>query len=48
VPAARVGRTGGHDIQIGVGGQLLIDCPVAEAETRWRTGLSSRLAGRAA
>jgi phosphoribosylformylglycinamidine synthase len=48
VPAARVGRTGGHDIQIAVGGQLLVDCPVAEAETCWRTSLSSRLAGRAA
>ena len=30
------------------GGQVLIDCGVAEAETRWRSSLAAALDGRAA
>jgi len=48
VPAARIGRTGGGAIRISVDGQLAIDCAVSEAESRWRTSLAARLAGRAA
>jgi phosphoribosylformylglycinamidine synthase len=50
VPAARVGRTGGHRLRIAVdiGGVVAIDCAVAEAEARWGTALANWLDGRAA
>jgi phosphoribosylformylglycinamidine synthase len=48
VPAARVGRTGGHRIRIAVGDQMLVDCPVSEAEARWSASLANWLDGRAA
>jgi len=40
VPAARIGRTGGPRIRIGVGGNSAVDCALAEAETQWATGFS--------
>jgi phosphoribosylformylglycinamidine synthase len=48
VPAARIGRTGGTQITIAVDGQPVIACALAEAEARWRTGLSNWLGGQAA
>jgi phosphoribosylformylglycinamidine synthase len=48
VRAARIGRTGGDAIRISVDGEVVIDCPVAVAETRWSTALARMLEGRAA
>jgi len=48
VPAARIGRTGGDRIGIEIEGSRVIDCALAEAETRWRTSLSDWMEGRAA
>jgi len=41
VPARHVGRTGGQRIRIAVADAVTIDCPVAEAEARWASGLAS-------
>jgi phosphoribosylformylglycinamidine synthase len=48
VPAARVGRTGGSSIRIHVDGDLVLDCPVADAERRWATSLAGWMDGSAA
>jgi hypothetical protein len=48
IPAAHIGRTGGTSIRIHVDGRAVVDCPVAEAETRWNLGLAGRFGGRAA
>jgi len=48
VPADRIGRTGGDRIGIDIEGSRVIDCALAEAETRWRTSLSDWMEGRAA
>jgi phosphoribosylformylglycinamidine synthase len=43
VPAAHVGRTGGHQIVIRVNGETAVDSRVSEAEGRWAAGLSNWL-----
>jgi phosphoribosylformylglycinamidine synthase II len=48
VPAARIGRTGGSSIRIAVDRRVAIDCPIADAESRWASSLAEWLAGRAA
>ena len=48
VPAAQVGRTGGHTLRIAVDDQVVIDLGVAEAEARWSAVLSNWLDGQAA
>jgi phosphoribosylformylglycinamidine synthase len=48
VPALAIGRTGGPAIRIAVGGELAIECPLAEAEQIWKTSLEQHFAGRAA
>jgi phosphoribosylformylglycinamidine synthase len=48
VPAARIGTTGGSSIRIAIDGRAAIDCPVADAESRWASSLAEWLAGRAA
>jgi phosphoribosylformylglycinamidine synthase subunit PurL len=48
VPAARIGRTGGSTIRVRVDGRVVIECAVAEAESRWNQGLAGRFDGRAA
>jgi phosphoribosylformylglycinamidine synthase len=40
VPAAVIGRSGGDRIRISVGGDVVIDCATAEAEQRWKNGLT--------
>jgi phosphoribosylformylglycinamidine synthase len=40
VPAAVIGRSGGDRIRITVGGVIAIDCATAEAEQRWKNGLT--------
>jgi hypothetical protein len=35
VPARVIGRTGGQELRIAVGGQLAIAVPVSEAERVW-------------
>ena len=41
VPARHIGRTGGDRIRIAVGDAIAIDSDVAEAESRWTSGLAS-------
>jgi phosphoribosylformylglycinamidine synthase subunit PurL len=41
VPAERIGRTGGQAIRITVGGDVVIDCSVGEAESRWSASLGN-------
>jgi phosphoribosylformylglycinamidine synthase subunit PurL len=48
VPAARIGRTGGHAVRIAVDDQVVIDLGVSEAEARWNAVLSNWLDGQAA
>jgi phosphoribosylformylglycinamidine synthase len=48
VPAARIGRTGGHAIRIAVDDVVVVDVGVSEAEARWSAVLSHWLDGRAA
>ena len=48
VPAARVGRTGGHTLRIAVDDEVAIDLGVSEAEARWSAVLSNWLDGQAA
>jgi len=48
VPAAQIGRTGGHQLVIRVNGEVAVDCRVSEAEGRWAAGLSNWLDGQAA
>jgi phosphoribosylformylglycinamidine synthase len=48
VPAARVGRTGGHQLVITVAGDVVINMRVSEAEGRWTASLANWLDGRAA
>jgi phosphoribosylformylglycinamidine synthase len=40
VPARVVGETGGSRLRISVGGELAVDCAVAEAERVWSTALA--------
>ncbi|MBA3949200.1 MAG: hypothetical protein H0X44_04565 [Acidobacteria bacterium] len=40
VPAAVIGRSGGDRIRITVGGTAVIDCATAEAEERWKNGVT--------
>ncbi len=40
VPARRIGRTGGDSLRIVVEDLVAVECPVANAEARWRGGLS--------
>jgi hypothetical protein len=42
----RIGRTGGSAIRISVDGKSVIDCSIAEAETRWASSLADWLDGR--
>jgi phosphoribosylformylglycinamidine synthase subunit PurL len=48
VPAARIGRTGGHAIRIAVDDQAIVDLGVSDAEARWSAVLSNWLDGQAA
>jgi phosphoribosylformylglycinamidine synthase len=48
VPAARIGRTGGHAVRIAVDDHVVIDLGVSEAEARWNAVLSNWLDGQAA
>jgi phosphoribosylformylglycinamidine synthase len=48
VPAARIGRTGGGAVRIGVAGRVVIDCALSEAEARWGQSLAAGLEGRVA
>ncbi len=48
VPAATIGRTGGTAIRVTVDDAKVIECPVMEAEARWRAALANWLDGRAA
>jgi phosphoribosylformylglycinamidine synthase subunit PurL len=48
VPAARIGRTGGSRITIGLDDRVEVDCQVSEAEQIWATALGRHFAGRAA
>jgi phosphoribosylformylglycinamidine synthase len=48
VPAARIGRTGGHAIQIAVDDVVVVDVSVSDAEARWSAVLANWLDGRAA
>ena len=47
VPASRIGRTGGDRIRIRVDGAAVLDCAVAEAESRWATSLAAWMDGTA-
>ncbi|HEY0004774.1 MAG TPA: AIR synthase-related protein, partial [Pyrinomonadaceae bacterium] len=42
-PLMLLGRTGGSNLLIQSGGETVIDLPVKELETTWRTSLSDRL-----
>ncbi len=46
--AAEIGRTGGSQLRVSVDTQLVIDCPVAEAEARWAGALAGWLDGHVA
>jgi phosphoribosylformylglycinamidine synthase len=48
VPTAAIGRTGGSTIRVTVDDTRVIDCPVLEAEARWRAALPNWLDDRAA
>ncbi|MEX2273873.1 MAG: phosphoribosylformylglycinamidine synthase subunit PurL [Vicinamibacterales bacterium] len=48
VPASAIGRSGGDRIRISVDGTVAIDCATAEAEERWRNGLTQYFAERVA
>jgi len=48
IPAIRVGRSGGTAIRVHVDGDLVIDCPVADAEAVWATSLAGWMDGSAA
>jgi hypothetical protein len=48
VPASVIGRTGGDRIRIAIDSQIAIDCTTAEAEERWKHGLTRYFAERVA
>jgi phosphoribosylformylglycinamidine synthase len=48
VPAARIGRTGGSTIRIAADGEVVVEVPVAAAESQWSASLQAWLEGRAA
>ena len=48
VPARVVGRTGGERLRMGVGGQIVIDQSVDDAERVWSTAIEQYVAKRVA
>ena len=48
VPHQLIGTTGGTRLQFKVGGEMVIDCAVTEAEQQWSTAIARHFAGRAA
>jgi phosphoribosylformylglycinamidine (FGAM) synthase-like enzyme len=48
VPARVIGQTGGNLLRLAVGGQIVIDVPVDDAERVWSTALEGQFAKRVA
>jgi hypothetical protein len=46
--AAVIGRTGGSNLRVRVGGDLVIDADVTGIEAVWATSLASKLEGQGA
>ncbi len=47
LPAAKIGQTGGRWLTVAIEGTTAIECPLADAEARWTTGVSQWLDGPA-
>ncbi len=48
VPARMIGRTGGHELRIAVGGHVAVSVPISEAERIWSNTIEHHFAKRVA